>query len=50
MASKKERITELEKQVKQQDEMMQAMTYDNYVLIKKVHEFDKKNKETQYLG
>lgn len=50
MASKNERITELEKQVKEQDEMMQAMTYDISVLIKKVHELEKKNKETQYLG
>ena len=50
MASKNERIKELEKQAKEQDEMMQAMTYDISVLIKKVHELEKKNKETQYLG
>lgn len=50
MASKNERIKELEKTVKEQDEMLKAINYDISVLIKKVHALEKKNQETQYLG
>lgn len=50
MASKNERIKELEESVKQQDEVLKAMSYDISVLIKKVHDLEKKNKETQYFG
>jgi len=50
MASKNERITELERKVEEQDKMLESIVYDISVLIKKMHELEKKNQETQYFG
>jgi uncharacterized coiled-coil protein SlyX len=50
MASKNERIAELEKKVKEQDQMLESVVYDVSMLIKEIHEIKKKMRGPEYFG